>query len=440
MGVRVFLALSVAMVSPVFALLCAKLTAASLRVDFTRYRPLLRRHENLLLVHMAVWMAASAAIIYWLRWGQLVRFKWGLGDAFLLDDILILAPILLPLVASWAAFWEVERAICSELSRQTETHPREFTRLGYVMLHARHHLGILLVPVLVLLALHDIVRILAPRWLESGNIGLFMGGLLVSLLVLFPVLLRYVWRTRPLPAGPLRNRLEESARRMGVDASDILVWETDGRVTNAAVTGVWRRFRYVFLTDGLLGRLADEEIEAVFAHEAGHVRHKHLLLRMMAMAAPLSMWLLAEQVFPGFAAQVRQSVDQLHGGLTAEAAGGGVLLLAAATIYIIAIFGPYSRLLEHQADLFSLRSLSAGGDMAPAMAIGSALEKLAANGTADRNKRTWQHSSVARRVDFLNRVDIDPKSELHFQRRMVFANCLVVGIVLSPMLGRLLIG
>jgi Zn-dependent protease with chaperone function len=152
------------------------------------------------------------------------------------------------------------------------------------------------------------------------------------------------------------------------------------------------------------------------------------------------LWFLAEQIFPGFCMEIRESFGRFDGGLAAEAALGGLLLLLGMAIYIIAIFGPYSRLLEHQADLFSLRSLPSGGNIYPVKAIGSALEKLAANGTVNRNKRTWQHASIAGRVDFLNRLDLEPKSELHFQQRMVFANCLVVGIVLSPVVSRLLVG
>jgi Zn-dependent protease with chaperone function len=170
---------------------------------------------------------------------------------------------------------------------------------------------------------------------------------------------------------------------------------------------------------------------------------------MMAMVAPLSLWLLAEQMFPGLGGLSGQDLAGFGGlglfgfsfsefGGVAEHARDGLFLLAAMAIYVIVVFGPYSRLLEHQADLFSLHSLPVDGGTRPLEAIGSALEKLAANGTANRNTRSWQHASIARRVDFLNRIDMQPKSELHFQRRMIVANCLVVGVVFSPILGRLL--
>jgi len=439
-------ALGVAAVS-LFALASSILIARGLKADSPRHRRLLARFRNLRRLHMALWLAASGGIIYWLGWGQLVRFNWGLDGAFPLDDLLILTPVLLPLVFSWAAFYEVERAVWVFVDKRASKPLPGCKRWQYVALHVRHHLGILLIPVLALLAVQDGIEIFAPGLLENGHDAVLLGSLLAVLLVLFPLMLKYVWRTHPLPPGPLRSRLEQSAGRSGVRARDILVWETDGMVLNAAVSGVFRGLRYIFLTDALLRYLGDEEIEAVFGHEAGHVKHRHLTLRMMAMVAPLSLWLLAEQMFPGLSGLSGQWSSEFgfsglefsgFDGGVAEHARDGLCLLAAMTIYVTVVFGPYSRLLEHQADLFSLRSLPIDGGTHPLKTIGSALEKLAANGAANRNTRSWQHASIARRVDFLNRIDTEPKRELHFQRRMIVANCFVVGVVFSPILGRLL--
>jgi len=45
---------------------------------------------------------------------------------------------------------------------------------------------------------------------------------------------------------------------------------------NAAVMGFIPRFRYVLLSDLLLETMTDEQVEAIFAHELGHVMHRHL--------------------------------------------------------------------------------------------------------------------------------------------------------------------
>ena len=95
----------------------------------------------------------------------------------------------------------------------------------------------LLVPVLVLLAVQDAAELFLPEWLEGDYALVVFVPPLVVLLGLFPVLLRHVWRTRPLEPGRLRTRLEAAAARHGFRARDILVWQTGSMVVNAAVAG-----------------------------------------------------------------------------------------------------------------------------------------------------------------------------------------------------------
>ena len=45
--------------------------------------------------HTAVWLAASVATIYVFRWHDVVRAEWGLDRFVLVDEILILMPVLL---------------------------------------------------------------------------------------------------------------------------------------------------------------------------------------------------------------------------------------------------------------------------------------------------------------------------------------------------------
>src|SRR4029079_2938405 len=47
-------------------------------------------------------------------------------------------------------------------------------------------------------------------------------------------------------------------------------------VVSAAVMGLFAPVRYILLSDGLLEIMDDQKIEAVFGHEAGHVKHRHI--------------------------------------------------------------------------------------------------------------------------------------------------------------------
>ena len=78
--------------------------------------------------------------------------------------------------------------------------------------------------------------------------------------------------------GPLRDRLERHAAALKLRYRDLLVWKTKGGVLNAMVIGFTPRTRLIFLTDALLRRLPEEEVLAVFSHEAGHAKRHHLPL------------------------------------------------------------------------------------------------------------------------------------------------------------------
>ena len=434
---RLMIAAGGIMVVVGFAAVASDLIARRLRTDFTRHRLLLRRFRRLRRVHLVLWLATAGGILYGLDWGRLVRFNWQLGRVPLVDELLILVPVLLPLVLSWAAFYEVDRAVIIGMTGGTAGAGQVTTRRRYLAFHVRHYLGILLVPVLLLFAVQDAVELLAPQVLESGHGALVFVPWLAVLLLLFPVLLRFLWETQPLPPGPLRSRLEAAAGKVGLRQRDILVWHTGGMVVNAAVAGFTRHLRYVFLTDALLAQLTDEEIESVFGHELGHVRHRHLPLRVTAIVVPLSLWLLVGQAFP-------EAVGRFEQWLQPAGLGGqvptGLATLAVMAVYAALVFGYYCRQLEHQADLFGCGLGAADPAGAPIETFTSALEKLADCSGHGRKTSSWQHASVAHRVDFLQRLNRDPKRMLRFQRRVRLLGSLMIGIVVSPMVYQLLLG
>src|SRR5205085_472468 len=91
-----------------------------------------------------------------------------------------------------------------------------------------------------------------------------------------PALLAIILRTQPLRDSPLRQRLEEICRRTRLRYRDILLWQTDNNMGNAAVMGLIPQVRYILLSDLLLESMTDEQVEAVFAHEVGHIVHRHM--------------------------------------------------------------------------------------------------------------------------------------------------------------------
>nr|WP_275585389.1 M48 family metallopeptidase [Blastococcus saxobsidens] len=130
---------------------------------------------------------------------------------------------------------------------------------------------------LVVLAFLWLVR-RAPRtwWAWSG---LAAATLVVVGSFLYPVVIEPAFnRFEPLPAGELRSDLLALAEENGTPVQDVLVSDASRRTTalNAYVSG-FGSTRRVVVYDTLLDRLPDAEIEAIVAHELGHVANDDVL-------------------------------------------------------------------------------------------------------------------------------------------------------------------
>src|SRR5439155_7285007 len=113
----------------------------------------------------------------------------------------------------------------------------------------------------------------------TGLAGIFIG---------LPLVIRLVLGLRPLPEGPLRDRLLAASRRLNFRASDILLWNTRNGMANAMVIGLLPWLRYVVFTDRLIEEFPEEEVEAVFGHEIGHIRHQHMLYYLVFLLTSMA--------------------------------------------------------------------------------------------------------------------------------------------------------
>lgn len=380
-------------------------------------------------MHTVLWIGMVTVVSVGIGWPQIVRFNWGLDRTFLLDELLILLPVLIPLVLSWVAFYQIERAAYAAriVSGIPAARPAPTLR-HFLSLHVRHYLGVMLLPILLLIAAQDAVVLWMPDALRSGWSTVVYAVPVVVLVLFFPSLLQRLWKTRPLAAGELRERLTALSSRAGLPVREILVWDTRGVVVNAAVSGWIPRHRYVFLTDGLIDRLTSEQIEGVFGHELGHIRRRHLLLRGLVMVAPLSLLLGLEIVWPESATLSRAISPQLLTTAQLPLALGTLVLLAS---YAYFVFGGYCRLLEREADLYACRMLETETPEEAYRLFSSALERLAIESGVPRDKSTWQHPSIARRTAFLMQASHDPTQARRLERRVGWLNWLLASCVIG---------
>lgn len=385
-------------------------------------------------------VSAYAYLALFVEWPRVVDRGLGLSATILIDDIVILAPFLLMSVLNWTCLYPAERRILARGGRDS----RNLAGLGpYVLRHARQSYGLVLPTILAYCLLHDLAERISPTMMRSSwspVAGMLLMGVLV--LTLAPALVRLTWPTRSLPAGPLRDRLERLARRMEFRCSDILVWETNGTMVNAGVTGALPWFRYVLLTDVLVECFEAREVEAVFGHEVGHVTHRHLAFLGLFFVGSLGILALLGDLVS------RLPLHSMLGAMAPQSGseawslvGEAAILIVSLGAYFVVAFGYLSRRFERQADLFGCRAVSCQRvDCPPHLdmndprneanpipahvcpvgvrTFANALTSVAAvNGIAP-DARSWRHGTIASRIAFLEGLESRPDREQRFQRRV----------------------
>ena len=245
-------------------------------------------------------------------------------------------------------------------------------------------------------------QLASSEWGESVLVLLFF----LLLAVIFPALIKYLWNCRTMPPGPARAHMEEFCRQQNFKFSDIMLWPLyEGKMLTAGVMGLAKKYRYILITPALLKALTPREIEAVLAHEIGHVKKYHLQLYLLLflgfglvaglVASPMLYLLLNSNIF-------YRIID--FAGIDPETAlgiWGTVPMFIIMLVYFRFVFGFFMRNFERQADLAVFKAL---GDSAPLI---SSLEKISWLSGDIRDKPSWHHFGIGQRVDFLEKCSRD---------------------------------
>lgn len=358
--------------------------------------------------------------------------------------LLLLMPLLAVLVTWWETF-PLEARIRQGPGAVEQGHP--FSRTSFLDFHVRHHVLVVATPLSIVLVAAEVVRDYEPRINEALDLDwgpdLVIGAVAAVVFLLAPTFLKRIWKTTPLEEGELRASLLSMCSRLGLRCRDVLVWHSDRMMINAAVMGVLPQVRYIMLSDALLETMSAPQLKAVFGHEAGHVRLRHIpYFLLLALVG----WIGVSGGIEGVAALIPAEsegwVATVLPGLGGVVAGAGWL----------AVFGWVSRRFERQADLFGARAVTPDGTgcdrscavHASAAAAGevrdgssrtglaeadpdhvcasaanvfaSALERVAILNGIPHDEPSWRHASIGERVRFLARVAGDPKEAERFER------------------------
>lgn len=205
----------------------------------------------------------------------------------------------------------------------------------------------------------------------------------------------------PLENGSLKNAIENYAKSVGFQLSNISVIDGSKRSTkaNAYFSGFGTQKR-ITLYDTLINDLDEDEIVAVLAHEVGHYKRKHIIFNLISSTLITGLTLFILSLFIGS--------PILSNALGVENPSFHIGLIAFGILYspiseITGLFMNYvSRKFEYQADNFAKETFSAEP-------LISSLKKLSKNSLSNLTphplyvKIHYSHPTLYQRVENLRR-------------------------------------
>ncbi|MFO7708378.1 MAG: M48 family metalloprotease [Desulfobacterales bacterium] len=303
----------------------------------------------------------------------------------------------------WALGFDVYRRL----------HPTAgFGRRQYVGSHLSFSLPVL-IPWVLTSGLADAVHALPfepPKAFLATTEGQFayFGLIMLAIALIGPLMIQKLWHCTPLRSGAERDRIESLCRRAGMGYRDILSWPLfGGRMITAAVMGLIRRYRYILVTPALLDLLDSAEVDAVVAHEIGHIKHRHLVFYLVFFAG----YLLVAYVAFDLIVYLMLFVEPLwwllhHSGVNQTAAVStilSVMMIGVFLVYFRFVFGYFMRNFERQADTYVYRLFDSG------LPLVTTLHKIAFTSGEPRDRPNWHHFSIGERIDYLQRCERNPE-------------------------------
>ena len=332
------------------------LSAHQKAADYTLARSGLGRVENVYgAILLLAWTVGSGLDLVDAFWRRQLGADLALGVAFLLSVVLITGLLELPF-AAYRTF-VVER------------------RFGF----NRMTPGLFVVDLIkqtILAVVIGVPLLAAALWLMQSTGGLWWvyvwllwTGFSLFMVWAYPTLIAPLFnRFKPLDRDSLRARLQALLARAGFRSEGIFVVDSSRRTAhgNAYFTGFGRSKRVVFF-DNLLDQLAENEVEAVVAHELGHYRLHHIVKRIVLVIA-MSFLALA---LLGWLADQAWFYQALGVGRPSNHAALALFVLVSPvfTFFLTPLIARRSRRHEHEADGFA-------AEQSDARALISALAKL----------------------------------------------------------------
>jgi len=298
----------------------------------------------------------------------------------------------------WAFAYDTQRVL----------YRSDISRRSYILSNISISVPVLL-PWLLLSGISDMINILPfeiPKRIlatTEGEIAYFLIFLLLVAIV-GPFLIQKFWRCQPLEPGERRKQIEAVCRKAALQYANILYWPIfSGRMITAGVMGLIKKFRYILVTRALLQLLEPNEIDAVIAHEIGHIKKKHLLFYLLFFAGYMVLSYAVFDLIIYFIIYADPVYKLLHNTRFNQTAVVSTLfsliIIIIFLIYFRYIFGFFMRNFERQADIYVFSIFDS------AVPLISTLNKIALTSGQPPDRPNWHHFSIQQRIDYLERCE-----------------------------------
>jgi STE24 endopeptidase len=254
----------------------------------------------------------------------------------------------------------------------------------------------LVIGVPVILIFYYILRNYENGWWFIAGLFMFFFSVIIGRIapvLIFPLFYKF----KPIENESVKSRILNLCKKTGIEIKGIFVFNMskNTKKANAAFTGIGKSKR-IILGDTLMDKFNEDEIESVFAHEAGHFKKKHII-KSMILSTLLT--------FAGlYVSSVLYKTALINFGFINVYDIAALPLLALFLSLYGLITTPISNILsrkyEREADTFALET-TGNND-----AFISAMEKLADQNLADKvpNKIIeflfHSHPSLQKRIEF----------------------------------------
>jgi heat shock protein HtpX len=178
-----------------------------------------------------------------------------------------------------------------------------------------------------------IAGLLAVLMLMTGNeisiLSLFIFSLILLAIqwYLGPIIVKWVSGAKevsPKEAPELHAALERIAKESGIPKPKLYI--VNSSVPNAFAFGRGKNDSGIAIHTGLLQRLNKKEVEAVIAHEVGHIKHNDVIVMTIASVIPVLLYYVAIMVLSRRDDDRPNPIAVFVGGILAQLIGQLVVL------------------------------------------------------------------------------------------------------------------